>query len=48
MKHYVEFLLEDDEMAVEFGIKLNAGAGAFIASTGVEANYKVPLKWARK
>jgi hypothetical protein len=37
-----------DEMAVEFGIKLSADAGAFIASAGVEANYKVTLKWVRK
>ncbi len=39
---------EPDEIAVEFGIKLNAAAGAFIASAGVEANYKVSLKWAKK
>lgn len=37
-----------DEMAVEFGIKLSADAGAFIASAGVDANYKVTLKWVRK
>ena len=37
-----------DEIAVEFGVKLSASAGAFIASAGVEANYKVALKWAKK
>jgi len=37
-----------DEVGVEFGIKLSAEAGAFIASAGVEANYKVTLKWAKK
>ena len=37
-----------DEIGVEFGIKLSAQAGAFIASAGVEANYKVTLKWANK
>ena len=37
-----------DEIAVEFGIKLNAAAGAFIASAGVEANYTVSLKWIKK
>ena len=37
-----------DEVGVEFGIKLSAAAGAFIASAGVEANYKVTLKWAKK
>src|SRR3990170_7169368 len=37
-----------DEIGVEFGIKLSAEAGAFIASAGVEANYKVTLKWAKQ
>jgi hypothetical protein len=36
-----------DEISVEFGIKLNAAAGAIIASAGVEANYKVTLKWTK-
>lgn len=36
-----------DEIGVEFGIKLSAEAGAFIASAGVEANYKVSLKWVK-
>jgi hypothetical protein len=36
-----------DEIGVEFGIKLSAEAGAFIASAGVEANYKVSLKWTK-
>ncbi len=34
-----------DKIEVEFGIKLNADAGAFIASTGAEANFKVTLMW---
>ena len=38
---------EPDEIEVEFGIKLNAVAGAIIASAGVEANYKVTLKWVK-
>jgi hypothetical protein len=37
-----------DEIGVEFGIKLSAEAGAFVASAGVEANYKVTLKWSNK
>lgn len=37
-----------DEIGVEFGIKLSAEAGAFIASAGVEANYKVTLKRSKK
>jgi hypothetical protein len=37
-----------DEVGVEFGIRLSAEAGAFIASTGAEANFKVTLTWRRK
>jgi hypothetical protein len=36
-----------DEIDVEFGIKLSAEAGAFIASAGVEATYTVSLKWTK-
>jgi len=34
-----------DEIEVEFGIKLGAEAGAVVATTSMEANYKVVLKW---
>jgi hypothetical protein len=34
-----------DEMQIAFGLKLNAAAGAVIASAGIEANYTVTLKW---
>lgn len=34
-----------DEISVEFGIKLNAAAGAVVASASVEANYVVKLLW---
>lgn len=37
-----------DEIGVEFGIKLSADAKAFIASAGLEANYKVTLTWKTK
>ncbi len=37
-----------DEIAVEFGLKLSAEAGAVIAAGGMEANYKVTLKWSKK
>lgn len=37
-----------DEIEVEFGLKLSAEAGAVIAAGGVEANYKVTLKWKRE
>src|SRR5438445_13012565 len=34
-----------EEATVEFGIKLSGTVGAVIASTGVEANFIVTLKW---
>lgn len=36
-----------DKVKVEFGIKLSADAGAFVASAGAEANYTVTLTWKR-
>lgn len=36
------------EIAVEFGIKLSADAGVLIVASGVEANFKVTLKWVTK
>jgi hypothetical protein len=37
-----------EQIGVEFGVKLSAGAGAVIASAGAEANYKVTLTWRRE
>lgn len=36
-----------DEISVAFGIKLSGEVGAFIAASGVEANYAVTLTWKR-
>lgn len=36
-----------EQVAVEFGIKLNAAAGIVLASSGLEANFKVTLTWKR-
>jgi len=33
------------EVQVEFGLKLSAAAGALIASTSAEANFRVTLTW---
>jgi hypothetical protein len=33
------------EIGVEFGLKLNAQAGVILAASGIEANFKVSLKW---
>lgn len=40
--------LHPDEATVEFGVKLDTKAGAFLASAGASANFKVTLKWASK
>ena len=37
-----------DEVTVEFGLKLGAEAGAILAASSMEANYKVTLTWKRK
>lgn len=37
-----------DEVEVQFGLKLDADCGAFVASASVEANYSVTLKWKKE
>jgi NTP-dependent ternary system trypsin peptidase co-occuring protein len=37
--------LAPGEVAVEFGLRLDAQAGAVIAKTGVSGHFKVSLKW---
>lgn len=37
-----------DEIEVEFGLKMSAEAGAFVAAASAEANYKVTLTWKRE
>ena len=39
---------QPEQVAVEFGIKLSGAAGVVLASTGVEANFKVTLTWKRE
>lgn len=36
-----------DELEITFGLKMSANAGAFIAASGVEANFTVLLRWNR-
>lgn len=36
-----------DEIQLEFGVKLNAQAGAVIAKTGIDGHLKVKLTWRR-
>ncbi len=42
---FKELKTPPDQIGLEFGIKLSAKAGAFIASTDAEANFKVTLTW---
>jgi hypothetical protein len=37
-----------DKVAVEFGLKLDAEAGAYIAKASTEAGFKVTLTWERE
>ena len=37
-----------EQVVVEFGIKLSAKAGAFIASADSEATFKISLTWKRQ
>jgi hypothetical protein len=37
-----------DEVGIEFGVQLSAQTGAFIASMGAEANFKVSMTWRRR
>lgn len=39
--------LSPNAIEVEFGVNLNFSAGAVIASSGVEANFKIKLSWKR-
>jgi nuclear transport factor 2 (NTF2) superfamily protein len=52
MKNLIEFKLADtysvfmeNEIALEFGIKFKANAGARFASAGREATFKIMLTW---
>jgi Trypsin-co-occurring domain 1 len=37
-----------DEVGIEFGVQLSAQTGAFIASMGAAANFKVSMTWRRR
>ncbi|MFP5264098.1 MAG: CU044_2847 family protein [Blastocatellia bacterium] len=39
---------QPEQVAVEFGIKLSGAAGVVLASTAVEANFRVTLTWKRE
>jgi hypothetical protein len=37
-----------DEVEIEFGVKLNAEAGALIARTGTEGHFQVTVRWSKE
>jgi Trypsin-co-occurring domain 1 len=37
-----------DEVEIEFGVKLNAEAGAIIARTGMEGHFQVTVRWSKE
>ena len=37
--------VKPDEVTVEFGLKLSLAAGAIIASTSTEGNFKIAITW---
>ncbi len=41
----IEMTDRPDEVSVEFGLKLDAEAGAYLAKAGAEAGFKVTLTW---
>lgn len=40
-----ELTVTPEQVAIEFGLKLGAKAGAFIASADAEATFKVTMMW---
>jgi nicotinamide mononucleotide (NMN) deamidase PncC len=45
---FQEMAQQPDEVEIEFGVKLNAEAGAIIARTGMEGHFQVTLRWSRE
>jgi hypothetical protein len=45
MRKIREIPIKPDEVTVEFGVKLSLAAGAIIASTSTEGNFKIAVTW---
>lgn len=45
--HSIKLSERPHEVSIEFGLKLDAEAGAYIAKVGTEAGFKVTLTWER-
>jgi hypothetical protein len=48
LKKFRDLSDKPSEVQVEFGLKMNASVGAIISSGGIEANFKVSLKWIKE
>ena len=48
LKKLHELSEKPDEISVEFGLKLSGSAGAVLASSSLEANYTITLKWVKE
>jgi hypothetical protein len=47
MQRIRNLAIKPDEISLQFGVKISAEAGAFIASAASEANFQVALKWTK-
>jgi NTP-dependent ternary system trypsin peptidase co-occuring protein len=47
LSNFRDMDVRPDEVQVDFGVKLNAQAGAVIAKTGVDGHLKITLTWRR-
>jgi len=47
LRMFRDDVLDPDDVEIEFGVKLNAVAGAVIAKTSAEGHLTVKLKWSR-
>jgi hypothetical protein len=48
LRTFRDDVLKPDDVEIEFGVKLNAEAGAVIAKTSLEGHLVVKLRWARE
>jgi hypothetical protein len=47
LKKFRETAEQPDEIEIEFGVKISAEAGAIVAKTSGEANFRIAVRWKR-
>jgi hypothetical protein len=47
IERFREMAQQPDEIEIEFGVKISAEAGAIIAKTSGEANFRIAVRWKR-